>query len=141
MIVNRTPLVFGLADGSMSVVGVVLFVSGHGGSVFPVALAGGISAAISMAGGEWLADNESGPATAAWMGAATLAGSVLPAVPFLFLHGWKAVAVSAVLLAGVAYAVARLRGHREHPYLETFGVLAAVLAASIGIAVAVPGSG
>ena len=49
---------------------------------------------------------------------------------YAFLHGKAAPAVALVILAGVAVAVARLRGHRRHPYAETGLVLAVVLAAS-----------
>ena len=124
------PVIFGLADGSMSIVGIVLYASGHAVLVLPVAVSGGVSAAISMAGGEWLSESKNGPGAAVVMGLATLIGSVLPAVPYAFLHGKAAPAVALVILAGVAVAVARLRGHRRHPYAETGLVLAVVLAAS-----------
>jgi VIT1/CCC1 family predicted Fe2+/Mn2+ transporter len=132
------PVVFGLADGSMSILGVVFYASGHGGLVFPIALSGGVSAAVSMAGGEWLSESGNGLGASAAMGFATLAGSVLPAAPYAFLHGWAAPAVSVVILAAVAVVVARLRAYRAHPYAETAGVLAVVLAASVACALAIP---
>jgi VIT1/CCC1 family predicted Fe2+/Mn2+ transporter len=125
------PVIFGLADGAMSITGVILYAAGHTGSVFPLALSGGVSAAISMAAGEWLSTSENGPVASMTMGAATLAGSVLPAIPYAFLTGWRAPAVSVIILAGVAVAVARLRSQRKHPYAETFAALALVLAASV----------
>jgi VIT1/CCC1 family predicted Fe2+/Mn2+ transporter len=128
------PVVFGLSDGAMSITGVVLYAAGHTGMVFPLALSGGLSAAASMAGGEWLSESGSGLRAAAAMGAATLAGSVLPAAPYAFLHGAAAPAVSVGLLAVVAAVVARLRGHRAHPYAETAAVLAVVLALSAACA-------
>jgi len=131
-------VILGLADGSMSILGVVLYAAGHKGLVFPLALAGGVSAAFSMAGGEWLSESSSGPGAAAAMGVATLTGCILPALPYAFLQGWAAPAVSVVILAAVAVVVARLRSHRRHPYLETLAVLAAVLAASVACALLIP---
>jgi VIT1/CCC1 family predicted Fe2+/Mn2+ transporter len=133
------PVIFGLADGAMSITGVVLYASGHGGWVFPLALSGGVSAACSMAGGEWLSEAGSGPRAAAAMGLATLTGSILPAAPYAILAGWQAPAVALCLLAAVAVVVARLRDHRAHPYLETLAVLAVVLAASVACALLIPG--
>jgi len=123
----------------MSITGVVLYASGHGGMVFPFAVAGGVSASVSMAGGEWLSESGNGPAAAVAMGLATLTGSIIPAVPYSFLHGWHAPAVSVCLLVAVAVTVARLRSHRRHPYLETLAVLAVVLAASVACALLIPG--
>ncbi len=131
-------VVFGLADGAMSITGVVLYAAGHSGIVFPVACAGGLSAAASMAGGELLSERKSTWLPVASMGAATLAGSVIPAVPYLLLHGWAAPAVAVVLLLGVAVVVGRLRGQARHPYLETIAVLGAVLALSVAFTLAVP---
>jgi VIT1/CCC1 family predicted Fe2+/Mn2+ transporter len=122
----------------MSILGVVFYASGHGGLVIPLAISGGLSAACSMAGGEWLSDSENGLAASAAMGAATLTGSILPAAPYAFLHSWHAPAVSVLTLAAVVVVVARLRQHRRHPYWETFGVLAVVLAASAACALLIP---
>jgi VIT1/CCC1 family predicted Fe2+/Mn2+ transporter len=130
--VNRSlarPAVFGLADGAMSIMGVVLYVAGHTGLVFPVAVSGGVSAAASMASGEWLSESENGP-----LAAVTIGGRMLPAVPYAFLRGAWAPAVSVAMLAVVAAVVARLRAHRRHPYLETAAALAVVLALSAACA-------
>lgn len=128
------PTIFGLADGAMSIVGVILFVSGHSGLVFPVALSGGLSAAMSMAGSQWLSQDETSIGENVAMGVATLTGSIAPAIPYLFLHGTAAPAVSVGVLALIAYAVSQLRKHRKHPILETFAVLAAILIVSIACA-------
>jgi len=132
------PIIFGGCDGAMSILGVVFYASGHGGLVIPLAISGGLSAACSMAGGEWLSDSENGLAASAAMGVATLTGSVLPAAPYAFLSGWHAPAVSVLTLAVVVVVVARLRQHRRHPYWETFGVLAVVLLASAACALLIP---
>jgi VIT1/CCC1 family predicted Fe2+/Mn2+ transporter len=134
------PVIFGLADGSLSITGVVFYAAGHAGLVFPVALSGGVSAAVSMAGGEWLSESGSGPRAAVAMGLATLAGSLLPAVPYAFLTGAAAPAVSVLALCAVAVVVARLRSYRQHPWRETAIVLGAVLAASAACALLAPGT-
>lgn len=127
-------LVFGLVDGSMSITGVVLYAAGHSELVLPVAISGGVSAAVSMAGGEWLSDSETGVSGAVAMGLATLTGSVLPAIPYAIWSGRAAPVVSVLALTGVTAVVARLRAHRRHPYLETAAVLCLVLAASTACA-------
>lgn len=125
----------------MSILGVVFYASGHGAAVFPIAVAGGVSAACSMAGGEWLSQSDSGLAAAAAMGAATLAGSIIPAVPYAFTRGWPAPAASVASLVIIAAVVARMRGYRKHPYLETGLVLGVVLLASVLCALLIPGGG
>src|ERR1035441_5229328 len=118
----------GWADATMSIPGVVFYASGHGGLVIPLALSGGVSAACSMAGGEWLSDSDNGLGASAAMGMATLIGSVLPAAPYAFLSGWHPARRS----------VPPPPPRRKHPYAETFGVLAAVLAASAACALLIP---
>jgi VIT1/CCC1 family predicted Fe2+/Mn2+ transporter len=129
------PVIFGLADGSMSIIGVILYAAGHHADVFPYAVAGGVSAAISMAGGEWLSDSGSGFWAALAMGVSVLGGAILPAVPYVFLKTWAAAVVSGVLLAVVALSIAQLRQHRRHPFAETFAVLALVIAGSVTCAI------
>jgi VIT1/CCC1 family predicted Fe2+/Mn2+ transporter len=131
--------IMGLGDGAMSIIGVIAYATGHSGLVLWLALSGGLSAAASMAGNEWLSRSGRGPRAALVMGAATLTGSVLPALPYAFLRGWHALAASMLMLGVVAFVVARLRAHRAHPYLETAAVLGVVLAVSIAAAVLMPG--
>ena len=133
------PVIFGLSDGSMSILGVVFYASGHGSLVFPVAFSGGVSAACSMAGGEWLSESRNGLGASAAMGLATLAGSLLPAFPYLFLRHWEAPALSVVMLIAVAFVVGRLRRGQNYPYTGTFAVLGVVLAASVACALLIPG--
>jgi len=71
----------------MSLLGVVLYLMGHQSIIFPAALCGGISSALSMAGGEWLSDSENGLGASCVMGAATGLGAILPAVPYALWKG------------------------------------------------------
>lgn len=136
------PAIFGLADGTMSLLGVVLYLLGHQAIIFPAALSGGISSALSMAGGEWLSDSENGFAASLVMGGATGLGAVLPALPFAFASGAAAVAGSVVICVCIGVAVAFLRPHKSVPLalLETFGVLAAIFAVVLACGLFLPGS-
>ena len=136
---RRRAFIMGLGDGAMSILGVVFYASGHPGLVIPVAISGGLTAACSMAGNEWLSDSGDGLGGAVAMFLATLAGSVLPAVPYAFAHGITAPALSLASLLIVALVVGRMRAGRKHPYLETVAVLAVIAAVSIVCALLLPG--
>ena len=138
------PAVFGGFDGASSLLGVIVFLlAAHPSLIFPAALSGAVSSALSMGAGEWLSDSEHGLAASAVMAAATLCGALLPAVPFAFGSGPAAVAASAALCAGIGYAVARLRGNRGLglALTETFGLLAVILGVTAALAVLLPGGG
>jgi VIT1/CCC1 family predicted Fe2+/Mn2+ transporter len=133
------PVIFGLCDGAMSILGIVFYAAGHGSWVLPAAISGGLSAAVSMAGGEWLSESGNGPAAACAMGVATFTGSILPAIPYAFLGGAAAPIASVTACAVVAYVVGLMRrGYRERPVLETFAVLAGVLVVSVACALLIP---
>jgi VIT1/CCC1 family predicted Fe2+/Mn2+ transporter len=126
----------------MSMLGVVLYLAGHQALVFPAALSGGISSALSMAGGEWLSDSENGFRASLVMGAATGFGAVLPAVPYALVTGPAAVAFSVVVCVLIGLAVACLRTNRSLPLAlaETYGVLAAIFAVVLVCGLFLPGS-
>lgn len=136
------PAVFGLSDGLSSMLGVVLYLSGHPGLVFPAALSGGISSALSMAGGEWLSDSENGLAASCVMGAATGLGAILPAIPYAFWRGPAAVAESVLICVLIGIVVAALRPRRGFgmALAETFGVLAVIFAVVLACGLILPGS-
>jgi VIT1/CCC1 family predicted Fe2+/Mn2+ transporter len=133
--------VFGLADGMMSLLGVVLYLLGHQSLIFPAALSGGISSALSMAGGEWLSDSGNGLGASCVMGAATGAGAVLPALPYAFGSGRAALAGSLVTCVLIGVAVAVIRPHRRLwlALAQTFGILAAILATVLLCGLLLPG--
>ena len=134
------PAVFGLADGLMSMLGVVLFLLGHRSLIFPAALSGGISSALSMAGGEWLSDSDNGPVASLVMGAATGLGAILPAVPYAITTGSLAVAESVVICVLIAVAVSCLRPARLPVAIaQTFGILAAIFAVVLACGLILPG--
>ena len=126
----------------MSMLGVVLYLMGHQSIIFPAALSGGISSALSMAGGEWLSDSGNGFGASCAMGAATGLGAILPALPYAVTTGPAAVASSVVICVMIAVAVALLRPHRGTglALLETFGVLSLIFAVVLACGLFLPGS-
>ena len=80
------PAVFGGFDGTSSLLGVIVYLLiTHPALIFPAALSGAVSSALSMGAGEWLSDSENGFAASLVMGAATLTGALLPCAPVV---GW-----------------------------------------------------
>jgi VIT1/CCC1 family predicted Fe2+/Mn2+ transporter len=135
-----SPAVFGLADGMMSLLGVVLFLLGHRNLIFPAALSGGISSALSMAGGEWLCDSANGLGASAVMGLATGLGAILPAVPYAVITGPVAIAASVVICVLIAAAVSFLRPARlPVAAAQTFGILGAIFAVVLALGLVLPG--
>lgn len=136
------PAIFGLSDGMASMLGVVLYLTGHQSLIFPAALSGGISSALSMAGSEWLSDSENGPGASCVMGAATGLGAILPAIPYAFGTGSAAVAESLVICVLIGITVAALRPLRGlgMALAETFGILAAIVAVVLVCGLFLPGS-
>ena len=136
------PAVFGAFDGTASLLGVVVYLLvTHPALIFPAALSGAISSALSMGAGEWLSDNDSGPAAAAVTGAATFTGALLPAVPFAFSTGPAAVAECGVICVMLAVAVAAMRPVRSLPLAlaETLGLMTAIFAATVLCGLFLPG--
>jgi VIT1/CCC1 family predicted Fe2+/Mn2+ transporter len=134
--------VFGLADGLMSILGVVLYLLGHPSLIFPAALSGGISSALSMAGGEWLSDSENGLGASCVMGAATGLGAILPALPFAITSGAAALASTIVICAGIAAVVALMRPNRSRvlAFAETYAILGAIFLVVLACGLFLPGS-
>jgi VIT1/CCC1 family predicted Fe2+/Mn2+ transporter len=139
--------VFGLADGTMSMLGVLLYLLHHQNLIFPAALMGGISAAVSMAGGEWLSDSDNGFGASAVMGLATGAGAILPAVPFALARGATALTATVVICLLIGVVVGGMRGQagRRHSKVfemaVTLGLLAVIFGVVLVCSVLVPNPG
>jgi VIT1/CCC1 family predicted Fe2+/Mn2+ transporter len=127
------PAVFGGFDGATSVIGILLALTGHTTQVLPAAVGLAVAGGVGMAAGQWLsADAEAGPAEAVAIGGATAAGTLLPALPYVWLHGMAAIACSAavLLLIGAVITATRARDRSlARAAAETYGVLLAVCAA------------
>jgi VIT1/CCC1 family predicted Fe2+/Mn2+ transporter len=135
------PAVMGLADGLMSMLGVVLYLLGHRDLIFPAALSGGISSALSMAGGEWLSDSDNGLGASCVMGLATGCGAIAPAVPYALTTGAPAIAASVVICCLIGAAVAFLRPHKSVPLAlaETSAILGVIFLAVLLCGLFLPG--
>jgi VIT1/CCC1 family predicted Fe2+/Mn2+ transporter len=116
------PAVFGLADGTMSMLGVLLYLLHHQNLIFPAALMGGISAAVSMAGGEWLSDSDNGLGASAVMGLSTGAGAILPAVPFALARGVLALTGTIVISLLIGVVVGAMRGASDDGHSKAFNM-------------------
>lgn len=137
------PAVFGIGDGCMSIVGVILYLLGDPRVIFATVLAGSISAALSMAGNDYLSDSDDGLLPSAVMGLATFAGGLAPALPFLFTRGRLALILMGVicLLLGVLVGVIRAQAATRHSFRVVFAgtlvifalIFGAVLAVALGL--------
>jgi VIT1/CCC1 family predicted Fe2+/Mn2+ transporter len=135
------PVVFGLGDGLVSLLGAVWFLSGHPTLVLGAAVSGGITSAISMAGFDALSDSDRSVRESCTLGLATGVGCALPAVPYAVLHGAAAVTVSVVICAALAVLIALIRPNRSRALslLEVLGVVALAFAAVIVCGLFLPG--
>jgi VIT1/CCC1 family predicted Fe2+/Mn2+ transporter len=135
------PVIFGLGDGMVSLLGAVWFLSGHPALVLGAAVSGGVTSAISMAGFDSLSDSERSVRESCALGLATGVGCTLPAVPYALLHGAPAVAVSVVICAALAVLIALIRPNRSRilSLAEVLGVVALAFAAVIVCGLFLPG--
>jgi VIT1/CCC1 family predicted Fe2+/Mn2+ transporter len=121
--------VFGSFDGMTVIIGILFSVTGSSALIFTAALGVGVAEGIGMAAGEWLSDSDNGFGAASIMGLATIAGALLPAIPFLITSGALALGISFGIIALVGLGIVILR-HKERGWLkavwETYGVLAFV---------------
>jgi VIT1/CCC1 family predicted Fe2+/Mn2+ transporter len=136
------PAVFGAFDGAASLIGVVVYLAmARPSLIFPAAVSGALTSAVSMGGGEFLSDSDSGWAASAVMALATFAGALAPAIPFAFTRGPAAVAWCALICAAVIVVVAALRPNRGRglALAETAGLFAAAVAVALACARLLPG--
>jgi hypothetical protein len=136
------PIIFGLGDGTVSLLGSVFYLSHHPSLVLPAAISGGLTSAVSMAGFDWLSDDSGhGPGEACLLGLATGAGCVLPAIPYAFCTGITAMAISVVICIYLAAVIALMRPRRGAglSLLETYLVLAAAFTVVILCVLFLPG--
>ena len=135
------PVVFGLGDGLVSLLGAVWFLSGHPTLVLGAAVSGGVTSAVSMAGFDSLSDSDRSVRESCTLGLATGVGCTLPALPYGFLGGPAAVAVSVVICTALAVLIALIRPNRGRvlSLVEVLGVVALAFAAVILCGLFLPG--
>jgi VIT1/CCC1 family predicted Fe2+/Mn2+ transporter len=136
------PAVFGVFDGSTSVLSILLAYRHLDHLIFPGALALGAVGAVGMAAGEYLSDDtDSGLAGSVSIGVATGLGTVAPAVPYLLLHGAWAAGCALLVLLAIGALIASVRAKRHawvRALVETYGVLIVASGAAVVCTLAVP---
>jgi len=124
--------IFGSFDGMTSALGVItgLVVAGThtGPRILAAALGLAVAATVGMGAGQYLSDTKRSVRLACVMGAATFAGSVAPALPFIAGYGTaQLLCALAILLAG-GCLIGHFRGYRL-----TFVVLAVVTVLTVAL--------
>jgi VIT1/CCC1 family predicted Fe2+/Mn2+ transporter len=127
--------IFGSFDGMTSTLGVVAgLLATH--TTAPRILAGAIgiavAATVGMGAGQYLSEDDRNLRKAGVMALATLVGSVLPALPFIFGGSLANVITSIVITVLAAAVIGHYRG-----YLVTYSILVVVSALTVGLSVAV----
>jgi VIT1/CCC1 family predicted Fe2+/Mn2+ transporter len=136
------PAILGAFDGTASYLGIIVYLaSTHPALIVPTALVGAIGSGISMGGGEWLSDSESGFGASLVMAGATFCGALLPALPFALWHGPLAVAESVIVCICIGITVSMLRPKRGLglALAETFSIMATVLGVVLLLGLVLPG--
>lgn len=137
--------ILGAADGVTSISGIITAggASGtHHTALAVTAIGGALAATVSMAGAEMLSEDQTNWSSVGTMGAGTLIGAGLPAIPLLAVGGrvgWLAVALLSIVLAvGVGEVRHRMTTKARGPAIAgTVTVLA--LGAAVGLAVGLAG--
>jgi VIT1/CCC1 family predicted Fe2+/Mn2+ transporter len=129
--------IFGSFDGMTSTLGVIAgLLATH--TTAPRILAGAIgiavAATVGMGAGQYLSEDQHHRSLrkAAVMALATLIGSILPALPFIFGNSQACVIASIAITALAATVIGHYRG-----YLVTFSILVVVGVITVGLSVAV----
>jgi VIT1/CCC1 family predicted Fe2+/Mn2+ transporter len=119
--------VFGSFDGMTSAMGVILPLLATPHALLLGALGIGIAAIIGMGLGEWQSDSSSGWRAPLVMAVASGAGVLIPVIPFLFITGWPAVAISAAIIVAATGFIAKVRATNGKSYWkaarESFTIL------------------
>lgn len=108
--------IFGSFDGLTSALGVItgLIVAGTptGSRILAGALGLAVAATVGMGAGEYLSDENRNLRLALVMAAATLVGSILPALPFALGYGTAQLIASGTLTIAAALTIGHYRGYR-----------------------------
>lgn len=122
----RKQVIFGAADGVAAVIGLVAL-TGQPHALVRAAIGVGLAELVGMTAGSWLSADEGdvGFWHALANGAAAFACVTAPAVPYLFLHGWPALAAALGIIVAIGAVISVLRAERGLPAVgKTYGVLA-----------------
>lgn len=124
----RGPLVFGLVDGSVLVLGLFLgeVVAGQSSqALWHAALAGGLAEFGGMSLGQYWSDPQRRKLAALANGAGAALSAVISGLPFAFLPRLAATALSSLLVVAFGLLIMILREEDGLPaFVRTFGLLA-----------------
>ena len=127
--------IFGSFDGMTSTLGVVaglLATNATAPKILAAAIGIAVAATVGMGAGQYLSDGARNMRNALVMAVATLIGSVLPAIPFVFGDSHASVAAS----IGITLLAAAIIGHYRG-YLVTYSILIIVSVVTVGLSIAV----
>jgi VIT1/CCC1 family predicted Fe2+/Mn2+ transporter len=127
--------IFGSFDGMTSTLGVVaglLATKSSAHHILAGAIGIAVAATVGMGAGQYLSDSQRNLRKATVMAVATLIGSVLPALPFIFGTSLACVLASIAITILAAGVIGHYRG-----YLVSYGILIVVSALTVGLSVAV----
>ncbi len=132
---NLKEAIFGSFDGMTSTLGVVaglLATHASASKILAAAIGIAVAATVGMGAGQYLSDGQRNLRNAGVMALATLVGSALPALPFMFGSSRACVLASLAITVVAAAAIGRYRG-----YLITYSILLFVSILTVGLSVAV----
>ena len=132
---DRREEIFGSFDGMTSTLGVIAGLLATGASaskILAAAIGIAVAATIGMGAGQYLSDGQRNLRLAVVMGLATLVGSVLPAIPFIFGTSKACILASVAITLAAAGVIGHYRG-----YLITYSILAVVSVVTVALSVLV----
>ena len=132
---DRREEIFGSFDGMTSTLGVIAGLLATGASaskILAAAIGIAVAATIGMGAGQYLSDGQRNLRLAVVMGLATLVGSVLPAIPFIFGVSNACILASITITLAAAGVIGHYRG-----YLITYSILAVVSVVTVALSVLV----
>jgi VIT1/CCC1 family predicted Fe2+/Mn2+ transporter len=100
--------------------------------IVPGAIGIAVAATIGMGAGQYLSDEQRNVRKAVAMALATLIGSVLPALPFVFGSSTACVVASLAITLLAATVIGHYRG-----YVVTYTILIVVAVLTVGLSIAV----
>jgi VIT1/CCC1 family predicted Fe2+/Mn2+ transporter len=135
---------FGSCDGLTSVAGVIFGLLSEGRHAIILAGVGlAVASTFGMGAGEWLGDTDKGEGCtrrAVVMALATLVGTLIAVIPFLFFTKAVALIVAGILAVALGLVIGRIRNKGWVGYAQTFGILIGAATITIGVAAAIPSS-
>lgn len=100
---------------------------------------GAVSAAYSMASGEAMGQEQTHWAAVPVMAASTFAGTVAPALPFIWTSGWMALTQAGAIALLIALLVGYARSWRKYRYIETVVIIGVGVVLTVACNLLIPG--